>query len=408
MANKKFNINVVANAGKKKKKQNAKSSMAGVVAAAVAAAVKPKAKSGKRSKAQPSRRNTSQLDTGQYRSALTNPFSNRALGARVPDEFAVPTATYHMKSRFTLSTTAGGGNCSFMFSGQPFHTFYAGGSSSTVEFTTAALANYTANKNLYFAATELALAEKFTSYRVVSSGIKIHGLQPALVATGRLIMARVPMNTQLPGPNVLMNVPFTSNAEVLRSMTGIGLDSNNEIPVNILELPDSEEYSMQQLAESEILSINRPMSSDVYRMHSTIATPFVNATQAFGVGLSSGTSFADTSSYTETLDTVLCGGQSALLVRCEGCPATNGPILDIEFIIHIEGVPVVTNDAVAAFVPATCQVNSFGNTAQQIIEMARSLPLARMVDVGLQAYGSYRGGMMGARRNVARLGNGRY
>jgi len=270
-------------------------------------------------------------------------------------------------------------NCSFMFSGQPFQTFMCG-QTTAAQFSASALSSYAQNATLFYATTEATLATQFSSYRIVSSGVKIRGLQPLLGATGRIIVARVPVNTQLPGPTLLSGLAFSTPSLLLQNIVGIPLDSNNEIPVNILELPESGEFTLGQLATGEIAINNRICSSDAYRMHSTLGSTVVNTTQAFGMALSSGDSYANTSASTESFDTVISAGQTAILVRCEGLPpGANAdarlPVLDVEFIIHVEGVPTISTSSSALFVPATMQAKSSPAVAQRIIAQASQAPM---------------------------------
>jgi len=373
MSNKKIvNVSVTASANKQKKK-NKSTNNSQVVKKTLVVASKSNNK-------KPNQRRTtnSATDSLNYKMALMDPFNSRALGARLPDEFALPTATYHMHSRFALNAVGTGTSCSFLFSGQPFQTFMCGGGSSA-EFSTAALPKYTANPSLFYAATETAIRSQFTSYRVVSSGLRIRGLQPLMTATGRVVVARVPLNTQLPGPTLLENTSFTTSSLLLQNLIGIGLDADSgEIPLNILQLPEATEYTLGQLATNELCINNRICSSDAYRMHSTLDATTVSSSVAFGV-TSNGSSAATTYAQTESLDTIMSAGQTAILVRCEGVSAgidaaARLPILDVEFMIHVEGVPTITNGSNAVFVPATLQAKPSVMSAQRIIAMASQAP----------------------------------
>jgi len=376
MSNKKtVNISVVAGAAKNRKKKD-KSKSSKPTVAAVAQAVKSVTKS---MKAMGKNKQPNSIDNSNYKAALMNPFSKLALGARLPDEFSLPTATYHMHGRMAVQAVGTSSNCSFMFSGQPFQTFMCG-QTTAAQFSASALSSYAQNATLFYATTETTLATQFSSYRIVSSGVKIRGLQPLLGATGRIIVARVPVNTQLPGPTLLSGLAFSTPSLLLQNIVGIPLDSNNEIPVNILELPESGEFTLGQLATGEIAINNRICSSDAYRMHSTLGSTVVNTTQAFGMALSSGDSYANTSASTESFDTVISAGQTAILVRCEGLPpGANAdarlPVLDVEFIIHVEGVPTISTSSSALFVPATMQAKSSPAVAQRIIAQASQAPM---------------------------------
>jgi hypothetical protein len=178
-------------------------------------------------------------------------------------------------------------------------------------------------------------------------------------------------------------VAFTNSSLLLQNLVGIGLDADaGEVPLNILQLPEAAEYTLGQLATNELCINNRICSSDAYRMHSTLDATTVTSSVAFGITSNGGTA-ANTYAQTESLDTVLSAGHTAILVRCEGVSSgidstSRLPILDVEFMIHVEGVPTITNGSTAVFVPATLQAKPAVLSAQKIIAMAAQAPLCSL------------------------------
>jgi len=77
----------------------------------------------------------------------------------------------------------------------------------------------------------------FSNYRVVGGGIQIRNLQPPTSATGRVIVAPVPLCGTVPGPSVLgINAMVNANAAFV--IAGVQATSNTSgIPSDILELP---------------------------------------------------------------------------------------------------------------------------------------------------------------------------
>lgn len=122
--------------------------------------------------------------------ALVNPFCIAAKGAKWPDGNGGDTLTYQVRGRHTLATNADGG----------FMTAYLGMLPYGQCSTSYTPPNYTFNSVLTDTATSSSFTSIFDSYRIVTWGVVIRSLLPALTAQG-LIVVRT-----LTSPSILSDV----------------------------------------------------------------------------------------------------------------------------------------------------------------------------------------------------------
>jgi hypothetical protein len=93
---------------------------------------------------------------------------------------------------------------------------------------------------LYGATSVTSLSNIFSSYRVVSWGIKISNLQPELSATGRIIISHVPIGDTVPSYNLLAGNSLSGNA--LNTIVGMPITVLNSS--STLELPTAIEIAV--------------------------------------------------------------------------------------------------------------------------------------------------------------------
>lgn len=310
-----------------------------------------------------------------------SPWSPFAIGARVPSKFAVPTDTRHFTGRITLNSDSSG-NLSYVWIGHPLWTGFA--PYSTVPVPAPAvnpLTTYTANPSVGAAMTLASLGAAFSSYRMVGNGLQIHNMQAPLNATGRIIVARVPMGKRFFGPNALQNNASTP-AYLFNRLTGMTLDAGNHIPVNILNLPVVSELSVSQLLTSQINCANRCIGDTAFEFRNASAYD-----TAYSGTLVTGDEVLVTATGSVQLngidaeDDILSDGWTCILIRGEGLPASTA-CLDLRVCSHIEGVPAVYGSGpsgAASFVSAAAPTTSSAGSLDRILDSIRSVPFGQIV-----------------------------
>jgi hypothetical protein len=144
--------------------------------------------------------------TSFYR-ALSDPFHPNSLGCQVPDPFPFPTQTFHVHQTTILGASSGTVGGAVFMPNPVFSMIDLLNANNLATHPTAVTSTpmtvYSGiNTNmagcLYGAITSTSLNTVYSSYRVVSWGIKISNLQPELSATGRLMLAMVPIGDSVP------------------------------------------------------------------------------------------------------------------------------------------------------------------------------------------------------------------
>jgi hypothetical protein len=353
-----------------------------------------------------------------YTLCLFDPCAAAAQGARVTDQYAIPTCVQHSKGRVTLSTVGTGmTSLDYVFIGRPLVTSWV---SQSTSITASSYTGFSVNPAVQYAATPSALAAVFSSYRIVSSGIRIRCLMQPLSVTGRIIVARMPMPKVIPGPNMLSQVAGflnpASGATLLTRLTGVIPETASPylLPLNIIELPGAEEFTLSELEDAYIQVSNKPLSGKAFEFCvPTNGAVFDAAGDYTGQsGLISAAGAVNVASL-DSLDNCMSDGWTCIVVRVEGLPSLTGttPILDIETAIHLEGPPLVSNATQTTFVSGAVQVNSAPGSLVKALDAISRIPAVELINSGVRAantiaagYKAYKGaGVARAVGGLARL-----
>jgi len=323
----------------------------------------------------------------RYKLALTDPFHPDAIGAQVPDMYSYPTATYHAEGTVTIASNAGS-IANLLLNWHPF--------ASMVDMTGASvnstgMSAYTNSTTTYAAVSQANLAAVLTNWRLVGAGFQIRNLQPPTTATGRLIAASIPTVGDMPGPaNLSANI--IPNRYVASLITGIDTGAvNTGFASDILELPEADEITLQDII-NEVFEIHlKPLSPDAFNFHSAQNYVATNTTQdlvggaAFTVGtgvIASGS--ADNANLTE------CAGWDCVLINANGLPASTNNCFEIKYIYHFEGTPSLPSTQ-GTLVPGsniTKHVNPIGHMA--VLQQALNSPgfklCSKAVGMASEAY----------------------
>lgn len=220
--------------------------------------------------------------------AITDPFCSHAKSAKWPDGNGASTLTAQVRGHQVITTFSNGGNVTF------FSPSMRNGQLGSGAFST----NYTLNSTLSPTPGELGVQAYLSTYRVVTCGMIIRNIAPALTASGYIIVNRI---SELPAMGATI-VPGNTYATV---STTHAITAGMEIPV-----------------------IFRPVGASAR----VFATPSANN----GI-------FGD-------------AGFDVISVEIVGAPATTN-VLDIEFVMNIEFTLPITQNALTQFMPTTAPIS---------------------------------------------------
>lgn len=282
-----------------------------------------------------------------YRVALSNPFSQLASGAKVPDLFGYPTTTFRLEATIQLVTNGNGVASGVLLPIPHFPYLNCPGTSTNMTGITVPW-NNTAGQ--YIAGTAWNMNKMSTSlsnFRVVAAGHQISNLLPPLSLTGRLIAATTPIVGPVPSYGYLTT--STTNTlktdDILSVATGVGLINthvNTHLPSSMIALPTAVELPLAEI-QGQVLAVNHSITGPgAFDFHNTwsydSATPGMGSFEAEDYGMINITTAVTKLSSHDSMNFV---GRDAILLRVEGAPA-NVPVLEIKTIFHIEGSPYLS------------------------------------------------------------------
>ncbi len=268
-----------------------------------------------------------------FRASLRDPFSKAALDCRIPDEYAVSTATFHIVNSATLTSTASGKG-SYMFLPSPCLSFGAIDGTSTYNGFT-----FSGETKLGYATAPSSVLSLLDDFRVVSWGLRIRNLQPPGTAVGMVEVAQVPCGSHAPAWKMLNTSSFDSSQTLVNVLLN-SVTLNGTVFSSLLNLPDSDEYAVQELMANDLLLVGKICAPSYLELKSANTVSKYNATysQAFdGETYVTATGLLPSDNGMGTDPTQL-DGRTAILLNLRGFPASTSS-LDVEIIYHIEGTP---------------------------------------------------------------------
>lgn len=292
-------------------------------------------------------------DAKQFRTAMLNPFSPMAIGARVTDAFSMPSVTYHIRSSFSCSSDASG-NFVGVFLPSPCLTFILGSGSAVggTSFSQNAAARYLQSPTGMYAA--------FQEYRTVSWGLRILAKDTALASKGKITIAVVPTSRNAPSWNTLETVTAANLDTISLYCCGLGVSQ----PATFVNHPSSRVLSMQDLLRREVQVCGVPFHNSYYEYKGT--QDRVNLAWNAGQVLADEGVFNNTTGLVNATsagrkDVASLAGGSAIAIYLNGAPATSNEF-DVELIYHLEGTPTVQNTTFGALVPSSMR-STTGSTS---------------------------------------------
>lgn len=284
----------------------------------------------------------------KYEIALLQPFSRGAVGAQIPDQYSAPTATYHIKNRFTLTTNAGGTADLIMLPNAQVHAFAGTGTISGGS--TLALRDGTVYATSGVITAAGTLAGKLSNYRIVSYGVRVKAITSMTDSKGSVVYGVLPCDSILPfgagaGVAVDCSVGGTApaadaSATLDKYYQAIGAPYTGAGAAAVLDaggidnLPVSSSSSVLRLSERALEIRPKPTSSYNTVFRSTTDRQFGYDT----VNQPAGAIDCGDGSYNRV------NGMEYVLLKVQGAAATT-PVLEVEIIYHLEGSPAVLGGA---------------------------------------------------------------
>jgi len=273
----------------------------------------------------------------RYALALSSPFATGAVGAQVPDMYSFPTATYHAEGTIIVQSNAQG-IASLALYPHPFlgSLDMTGGSISGSGST-----QYAGTTTAWAPVTVANLLASLSNYRVVGAGWEVRNLMPPTTATGRVLVAPVPVCGLLPGPIDLAANALNNNGITLVSLGFGPANGTNGFTGNLIELPFAQEVTMQDLIAQELGFQARPLGPSAFDFRSSNSNVDIGSTLSQVSG--DVTNAAGVVQYTsrDNVNSENNLGWNAFVMRFEGCPASVN-IAEIKYIIHLEGTPSIS------------------------------------------------------------------
>ena len=252
----------------------------------------------------------------KYATALLDPFNPKALGARVPDEYAFPTSTVAMKQRVVLGTNGTGDfECIFMPNAKSFATMGTG---------------------IYTGQSQYFVEQTLGNYRIVGFGIRAAWLIGQNQVSGEVAFATVPSSHYvLPGTIGGQGAGGTAAANYTRqaildamSVPYTGTGATAVVNFGAIDsLPWSTVRTVSQSHEQLITINGRITSPEAYRFRQS-------ADRKLGFDIVAQTSAAYVTSGDASY--LSCHGWNDIIIVGTGLPA-NTNVLQVELVVHYEG-----------------------------------------------------------------------
>lgn len=276
------------------------------------------------------------MRVNKYRIALVDPFDQRALDVRLPNDFATPTITRCITGFTTLGAVVG--STAFCFTPSPILSMYS--PSSVV--TSTDMISYTSYDRLYQALDQATMLKQFASWRLVAGGIRIKSQLPVTAQPIVVAIATTPVVGSGPGPNFL-NIregqTQTAVNNILQDITGVAPSTGWAGSLN--GFSNFNRFNTQDVSTQ---SLTVP-----FRVTDARAFEFRNGNQTIGADIG-GYTVGDQSIVKTSNNTIVTlsndneeaygfEGFSCIAMDIKGAPTNILSVLEIEYIYHLEGIP---------------------------------------------------------------------
>jgi len=280
-----------------------------------------------------------------YKAALLEPFSDAAIGCRVPDQYFCPTVTYAVREFITVKVDSSG-NFDCVLCPNPCFVAYSS-RNSIANGTSMTMKNGSTYPNAQYTNPTSSLANKLSSYRVVSWGVRVRQTQSINVTQGTLTAALfVPKDGILHPSAGTSSAPIGSQtatganwsgqtlADYIRD-AGLPLDAANQVIDlgSLVDFPYHMRASCVNAAENTYEISPKVCSPTAFHFRDTTDS-------VFGTDITGQSSV----SYIQPGDSsyLLLDGWTNVVIGGTGLVANSTGAVDLEIIYNIEGNPFIS------------------------------------------------------------------
>jgi len=296
-----------------------------------------------------------------YKAALLEPFSDSAIGCRVPDQYFCPTATYAVREFLTIKVDSFG-SFDVVICPNPLYVAWSS-RNSIANGVTLTTKDGTTYGSAMYTNPSTALMNKLSSYRVVSWGVRVRQTQSVNVTQGTLTAALFVPKDGLYHPSMGSTAgPVGNQSQVGTSWSTSTLSAYIQdagLPVTTTGLIDT--GSLVDLPYHMRASCVNA-AENTYEISPKLCSPtalhFRDTNDSlFGTDITGQTSTV----YVQPGDAsyLLADGWTNIVLAGNGLVANSSGAVDIEIVYNIEGNPFISagaasNIAVATGVKSVC------------------------------------------------------
>jgi len=345
-----------------------------------------------------------------FRTALLNPFDPEVYGVRVPDPYPFPTQTWTSHGTTVLGSPTGFTSGSACFLPHPCISLLdltnldqLPSTARAVQSTNMSRLNATTTTTgnaIYGCASNSTMRSLMASYRVASWGIKISNLQPQLSATGRIIIAQLPIGDTVPTTYNLTNNTSANAVNGIFGVPSLYMDSGA-----LLNLPTAIEIPVSNLVSNSVQVVGMYTSDSFFNFKTLLADNVLQGLYNEGdVEDFSSASALNAASFRD--NTRMCGG-TGIIVYFEGVPSGTANCIQVETIYHIEG-QVSPGPTSGQFIPtATAPViGSAGDVYDGIKATSSISKVVRFIKSGVDFARDNSDSFMSMARAIMAVGGG--
>lgn len=319
-------------------------------------------------KFKPSRSQPISSNHVMFQLARLSPFNTRAMGARVPGLYAMPTQAFHMKGTVTIQSSTNGKFC-IAFLPHPFLSMIR--DSGTL--TTDGMSVYTNSPDLYSSVTTM-YSTAYSSQRLVGGGIRIKNVQAELSAVGNLTVGEFPAQT----PNFGLNCVVTYGVDATNAESEVlGEATVSNIFGGLLSRPGSQLFRVSEILRNDVDANFRAMGPSSTDFFATKSSTSFSATRTIGSVIAT-TAAPTTIVDRDDVSFFKMNGWNAIVIQGTGFPVSTN-VLEIEYIYHLEGVPIPTTNAAINIAEAPA-VESDPSFLDKVVNAASKLDFVRVVN----------------------------
>lgn len=315
----------------------------------------------------PQRDRELQNDLLRYAAALMHPFDPVACGAKVPDQFSLPTVTRTIRATQTC-TVAASGNWVGIVTNNPLFALGAqvGTIADGVQFTTVD----GANGGSYWGVDKTVFKSQLDNYRVVGMGVRVTGLSSMTTASGKFVIGTMPTSSYVMSQDFSLGgatPPLDADCTPAATWKNYGIPYNGATvaPGLLVNYPGNRVISALEVTENifEIVPRLADPEALTFRPSGDSAIgPWYQTTNGFS-----------------NADYLKLTGFESTFIYVSG--ATTGSTFDVELIYHLEGRPNLSAGSQAAL--ATVSASAPSPVAPlpmlKVLTMAAKQPTVRKV-----------------------------